>query len=98
MGKFIRKAKREAAYYRVLAAHPDTPRAARRLIVCALIYLLTPIDLIPDWIPVLGVLDDLVIVPGLILAALVMIPPSVRKACRETSAQFTEGGEGPRGS
>ncbi len=98
MKKFVRKAKREAAYYRALAAHPDTPRAARWLIGTALVYLLSPVDLIPDWIPVLGVLDDLVIVPGLILAALAMIPPSVKTACREKTAKFTQGGDGPTGS
>lgn len=86
MRKFVRKAKREAAYYRALARHPETPRAARWLIVGALAYLLSPVDLIPDWIPVLGVLDDLLIVPGLILAALILIPPSVKKACRVKSA------------
>jgi uncharacterized membrane protein YkvA (DUF1232 family) len=98
MGKFVRKAKREAAYYRALIAHPETPRAARWLISCALAYLLSPVDLIPDWIPVLGILDDLVIVPGLIIAALTMIPPSVKRVCREKSADRTQGGDGPRGS
>jgi len=98
MRKFVKKAKREAAYYRALIAHPETPRAARWLIGCGLVYLISPVDLIPDWIPVLGVVDDLVIVPGLIIAALVMIPPSVKKVCREESADRTQGGEGLPGS
>ena len=82
------------AYYGMLLAHPETPRAARWLIGGALAYLLSPVDLIPDWIPVLGYLDDLVIVPGLIIVALAIIPPSVKKACREKSADLTSGGNG----
>ncbi|MEE9910609.1 MAG: DUF1232 domain-containing protein [Deltaproteobacteria bacterium] len=86
MSRIIEKAKREMAYYRALIAHPGTPGAARWLVGGALAYLLSPVDLIPDWIPVLGVLDDLVIVPGLICAALLLIPPSVKKECREKTA------------
>ena len=43
----------------------------------AMAYALSPIDLIPDFIPILGVLDDLVIVPGLIWLALMFIPKDV---------------------
>lgn len=45
-------------------------------------YLLLPFDLIPDFIPVIGHLDDLVIVPGLIYLALKMIPDEVVAECR----------------
>ena len=58
----------------------------------ALAYLLSPIDLIPDWIPILGYLDDLFIVPGLIYAALAIIPASVKKECREMTANLTANG------
>ncbi len=49
--------------------HPKTPRMARVLLGMAIAYMASPIDLIPDFIPVLGHLDDLVIVPLLVLAA-----------------------------
>ena len=49
----------------------------------ALVYLASPIDLIPDFIPVLGQLDDLVIVPFLVWLALKFIPEDVRRECRE---------------
>lgn len=97
MNKFIDRAKREIAYYRALMAHPETPGLARWLMGGALAYLLSPVDLIPDWIPVLGYLDDLLIVPGLIYAALAIIPPSVKKECREKTANHTANGSATAG-
>jgi uncharacterized membrane protein YkvA (DUF1232 family) len=55
---------------------------AKVLLGMAIGYLLLPIDLIPDFIPVIGHLDDLVIVPGLIYLALKMIPDEVVAECR----------------
>jgi uncharacterized membrane protein YkvA (DUF1232 family) len=53
-----------------LMRHPDTPRAAKWLAVLVLAYALSPIDLIPDFIPFFGQLDDLVLVPlGIALVA-----------------------------
>ncbi len=59
------------------ARDPRTPPAARWLVVFALAYALSPIDLIPDFIPVLGLLDDLVLLPLLLALALRMIPAEV---------------------
>lgn len=73
----------ELAFYRRVLAHPETPWLSRVLLGAAIAYFLTPIDLIPDFIPVLGQLDDLLIVPGLIALALRLIPRSVLDACRE---------------
>lgn len=50
-------------------------------------YLLLPFDLIPDFIPVIGYLDDAVIVPGLIYLALKMIPNEIILECREKLKQ-----------
>ncbi len=49
----------------------------------AIAYILMPFDLIPDFIPVLGQLDDLIIVPGLIYWALALIPDDIVQQCRE---------------
>jgi uncharacterized membrane protein YkvA (DUF1232 family) len=68
VGKLLRAANaaRLATYVVALwklFKHPQTPRGAKLVAVAVLAYVLSPIDLIPDFIPVLGQLDDLVIVP-----------------------------------
>jgi uncharacterized membrane protein YkvA (DUF1232 family) len=62
---------------------PRTPWYARVVAVIVLGYALSPIDLIPDFIPVLGYLDDLVLLPLGIWALLRMIPDDVMSECRE---------------
>ena len=63
-------------------------RQARRGPVVA--YALSPIDLIPDFVPVLGYLDDVIIVPAGIWLALKLVPPAVMKAARQTAEQTRE--------
>ena len=62
---------------------PRTPWYARLFAACVVGYAFSPIDLIPDPIPVLGYLDDLVLVPLGIAIALKMIPSSVMTECRD---------------
>jgi len=78
-----RRVKRRLAVYRLAAAHPRTPRVARWLLVLAVAYACLPFDLIPDWIPVLGLLDDVVIVPLLVWLAVRMIPAEVMRECEQ---------------
>jgi len=61
---------------------PSVPWYAKVCVACVVGYALSPIDLIPDFIPVLGYLDDLVIVPLGITLALKMIPVPVMERCR----------------
>lgn len=90
MKKVFSKIQREIAYYRTLITHPKTPRLSRWLLIAAIAYFLSPIDLIPDGIPILGQLDDLLIVPGLIFAALALVPKSVKQECREMRRTLEE--------
>jgi uncharacterized membrane protein YkvA (DUF1232 family) len=80
--QFASRVKRELVFYKRVAAHPRTPAASRHLLGCAIGYALLPFDLIPDAIPVLGHLDDAVIVPGLIWLALRRVPRDVIAECR----------------
>ena len=70
---------------------PETPWYARAFAVCVVGYALSPIDLIPDFIPVLGYLDDLIIVPLGITLAVKMVPDPVLNRCRaRATAQLNQ--------
>lgn len=81
--RILIQAKQELVYYRALFTHSRTPRISRWLLGGAIAYLVSPIDIIPDFIPILGQLDDLVIVSSMIYAALAFIPARVKMECRE---------------
>jgi uncharacterized membrane protein YkvA (DUF1232 family) len=66
--------------------HPHTPWYAKVLLIFVIGYALSPIDLIPDFIPVLGYIDDLIILPLGISIALKMIPKEVILECRGKAA------------
>ena len=74
--------RREAAVYRLLLRDERTPMVSKALLWLALGYALMPFDLVPDWIPVLGQLDDLVVVPALVLLALRFVPDTLVADCR----------------
>jgi len=76
--------KREIAVYQKVLKDSRTPKMAKVFLGLALGYLLLPFDIIPDFIPVIGHLDDLIIVPALVLIALKMIPKEVIEDCRKT--------------
>lgn len=68
--------------YRAMLAHPRTPWISRVLLGIAVVYALSPIDLIPDFLPIVGHLDDALIVPILVGLALCFIPTEVKEECR----------------
>jgi uncharacterized membrane protein YkvA (DUF1232 family) len=66
-----------------LAAHdPRTPWYAKLLVAAIVAYAFSPIDLIPDFVPVLGYLDDLILIPAGIALAIRLVPESVLADCR----------------
>ncbi len=66
---------------------PRVPWYAKVIAACVVAYAFSPIDLVPDFIPVLGYLDDLVLVPLGIALALRMIPGPVLEECRERAQE-----------
>lgn len=73
----LRALKRETMALYFAARDPRTPLAAKVLAAAVVAYALSPIDLIPDFIPVIGLLDDLVLLPIGIAIVLRLIPPEV---------------------
>lgn len=65
---------------------PDTPLPAKLLAALTVAYALSPIDLIPDCIPVLGYVDDLLLLPALTALTIRLIPTDVLERCRAASA------------
>ena len=74
---------REVRFVKLVLTHERTPRAAKWLAGGLVAYALSPIDLIPDFIPVLGHLDDLVLLPLGLWCLIRMLPEDVRRECRE---------------
>lgn len=70
--------------------HPRTPWYAKLIIILVVAYALSPIDLIPDFIPFLGYLDDLIIVPLVISLSLKLIPRDVIEECRQKTQDANE--------
>ena len=65
-----------------LFQHPQTPKPAKWVAIFVLAYALSPIDLIPDFVPILGYLDDLILIPLGIVLAIRMIPGPILEECR----------------
>lgn len=74
--------KRELSYYQRVYHHPKTPTIAKIFLWLAIGYLLMPFDLIPDFIPIIGHLDDMVVIPLLILLAIKLIPKNILSECK----------------
>ena len=77
-----RALKREVTALGLAVQDPRTPWYARVLAVAVIAYALSPIDLIPDFIPVLGYLDDLILVPAGIALVIRLIPAEVMADAR----------------
>jgi uncharacterized membrane protein YkvA (DUF1232 family) len=65
----------------------DTPFIAKIIAGIIVAYVLSPIDLIPDFIPILGYLDDLLLVPLGLILVYKLIPPNIMSECREEAAK-----------
>jgi uncharacterized membrane protein YkvA (DUF1232 family) len=88
--ELARSFKRELTVYRRVLADPRNPGGAKIFLGLAIGYLCMPFDLIPDFIPVLGYLDDTVIVPALVYVGLRFIPRELVAEHREQIAREAE--------
>jgi uncharacterized membrane protein YkvA (DUF1232 family) len=85
---WARGIKREGVALWFASRHPGTPLAAKALCVFVVAYALSPIDLVPDFIPVLGYVDDVLLLPALMWIALRMIPADVMAECRSRGDEW----------
>ncbi|HYI64046.1 MAG TPA: YkvA family protein [Allosphingosinicella sp.] len=86
----VRRARIEAHAVWLAARDPRTPLAARLLGLLIAAYAFSPIDLIPDFIPVLGLLDDAILIPAGIWLFLRMLPPGLIDEHRAAAAEAAE--------
>lgn len=75
------------------ARDPRTPWYAKLLVAVVVAYAFSPIDLIPDFVPILGYLDDLILVPVGITLAIKLIPGRVMAECREYARETIPNGK-----
>ena len=87
---WARNLKQDAVMLWFARNHPKTPLIAKLLVIVTVAYALSPIDLIPDFIPVLGYLDDLIIVPVLIWLTVKLLPDDVIQESRAKAGQWME--------
>jgi len=80
--RWARAIERDVVALHLAARDPRVPWRAKLVAACVAAYALSPVDLIPDFVPVLGYLDDLVIVPLGILLAVRLVPPEVMAELR----------------
>lgn len=85
---WARKLKRQTMVLWFCYQHPQTPWLPKWISVFVVAYALSPIDLIPDFIPVLGYLDDVIILPLGILLAIRLMPAQVLEDCRLKASEW----------
>lgn len=90
---WARRVKRDVMTLWYAASHPHTPWYAKALGLFVVGYALSPIDLIPDFIPVLGLLDDVILMPVLIWLTVRLLPTEVLAECRAKAEQWLNDGK-----
>lgn len=88
--RWARRLKRDALVVWLAARHREVPLLAKLVAGLVAAYAFSPIDLIPDVIPVLGLLDDLLIVPAGLWLAFCLIPAALQERLREEAAAMVE--------
>ena len=87
---WAKRVKRDGVTLWFAGKNPQTPWYAKSLGVFVVAYALSPIDLIPDFIPVLGYVDDVLLLPALIWLAIKLLPPDVLASCRTQADEWMQ--------
>lgn len=87
---WAKRIKRDGVTLWFAGKHPATPWYAKALGLFVVAYALSPIDLIPDFIPVLGYVDDVLLLPVLIWLTVRLLPANVLADCREQADAWME--------
>jgi len=94
---WARQIKRDGVTLWFAYRNPGTPMLSKLLCMIVVAYALSPIDLVPDFIPILGYVDDVLLLPGLIWLAVRLIPDEVLVTCRiQAEAWLETQGKKPR--
>ncbi len=93
MRRWARAVRAEVYVLAIACRHPRTPWYARAVAACVVAYAFSPLDLIPDVIPVLGYLDDLILLPLGILLVRRLIPRTILDESREAAAALRAAGK-----
>ena len=87
---WAKRIKRDSVTLWFANKHPRTPFMAKAISVFVVAYALSPIDPIPDFIPIIGFLDEALLLPGLIWLAIRLIPADVLEECRNQASEWME--------
>ncbi|ACM59588.1 uncharacterized membrane protein YkvA (DUF1232 family) [Caldicellulosiruptor bescii] len=71
----------------------DTPLLAKIFALITIVYALSPIDFVPDFIPILGYLDDIIILPFLVTITIKLIPDSILNECQKETENIWQDGK-----
>ncbi|MDR2155953.1 MAG: DUF1232 domain-containing protein [Burkholderiaceae bacterium] len=85
---WARRIKRDGVTLWFAGKHPQTPWYAKALGLFVVAYALSPVDLVPDFIPVLGYVDDVLLLPALIWLTVRLLPPEVVVQCRAQADEW----------
>lgn len=90
LARWAQRVKQDGLMLWFACKHPQTPWLAKAIAAVAVAYALSPIDLIPDFIPVLGYLDEALLLPAMVWLAVKCLPKAVKDECQRQAQAWLE--------
>ena len=90
LARWAQRVKQDGLMLWFACKHPQTPWLAKAIAAVAVAYALSPIDLIPDFIPVLGYLDEALLLPAMVWLAVKFLPEAVKDECQRQAQAWLE--------